>query len=272
MSQNPYASFNQMNQPMEPPRTSILAILSLVSSLICCIPGLGVLGALLGTVAVFRISGSGGRKSGTGIAIVGIVVGIIVTVVWVFLAMGAASMAQQFTGVLSRITTPLKSQSLSEFKPLVSSELQGGLTDARWKEFRTAVETEIGEIQTPPSSMLEFFKTYGQIQAQADKIGGRQNAMPFPIQGASGWGLFILHMSQTPPTGGAPGNLGEMFLKMTKNIEFIGPSGKSVWLVPPGADGVTPDPVGTGGAISPDAPKAPSVPDAPKAPEAPSSP
>lgn len=263
MSQNPYASFNQGNMPIEPPKTSILAILSLVSSLICCIPGLGVLGALLGTVAVFRISGSGGRKSGTGIAITGIVVGIIVTVVWVFLVMGAASMAQQFTGVVSRIYTPLQSQNLAEFKPLVSSELQAGLTDARWKEFRTAIEGEIGPMKAPPASLSEFFRSYTNITAQQQKVQGRQNALPFPLQGDKGWGVMILHLSQQ--MGGNPGNtnFSEIFLKATKNIEFVGPSGTSIWLVPPGADGVTPDPVLPAGGSAPDAPKTPEAPTPP---------
>jgi hypothetical protein len=228
-----------------------------------------VLGALLGTVAVFRISGSGGRKSGTGIAITGIIVGIIVSVVWVFLAMGAANMAQQFTGIVTRIYTPLQAQNLAEFKPLVSSELQAGLTDQRWKTFRNEIETEIGPMKAPPQSLSEFFQNYANIQVQQQKVQGRQNALPFPLQGDSGWGVLILHLSQSANPGPGNTNFSEILLKLTKNIEFIGPSGKSIWLVPPGADGVTPDPVLPGGGTAPGNPDAPKVPEAPAQPATP---
>jgi hypothetical protein len=61
-----------------PPRTSGIAVASLVSSLIFCCPITTILGVLLGLVALVSIGGNPARK-GKGLAIAGIVLGIIFT-------------------------------------------------------------------------------------------------------------------------------------------------------------------------------------------------
>jgi hypothetical protein len=64
---------------MEPQRTSGLAIASLVCSLICCIPLTTIPGILLGIGAMISIGGDPAKK-GKGLAITGIVLGIVFTV------------------------------------------------------------------------------------------------------------------------------------------------------------------------------------------------
>ena len=84
--QNPYANDGMSGGYDEyagPERTSALAVLSLILSLACCIPGLGLLGAGLGVGALIGISGSRGRVGGKGLAVAGIIVGILVSVAWV---------------------------------------------------------------------------------------------------------------------------------------------------------------------------------------------
>lgn len=62
-------------------KTSGLAISSLVCSLILCCPLTTLIGPLLGLVAIFTIGSNPARK-GKGIAIAGIIIGIIATSVW----------------------------------------------------------------------------------------------------------------------------------------------------------------------------------------------
>jgi hypothetical protein len=62
-----------------PQKTSGLAIASLVCSLICCIPITTILGILLGVGAMISIGGDPAKK-GKGMAITGIVLGIVFTV------------------------------------------------------------------------------------------------------------------------------------------------------------------------------------------------
>lgn len=59
-------------------KTSGLAVGSLVSSLICCLPVTTILGVLLGIAAVFSINANPARK-GKGLAAAGIILGILFT-------------------------------------------------------------------------------------------------------------------------------------------------------------------------------------------------
>ena len=87
----------------EPERTSILALLSMVSSLICCIPGLSILGTFMGIGALISIGGSGGRVGGRGMAWTGVIVGILVSMLWLGVALGGASMWSSVKGMLQQI-------------------------------------------------------------------------------------------------------------------------------------------------------------------------
>jgi hypothetical protein len=61
-----------------PQKTSGLAIASLVCSLICCIPVIPIIGILLGLVAMISIGGDPAKK-GKGLAIAGIILGVVIT-------------------------------------------------------------------------------------------------------------------------------------------------------------------------------------------------
>ncbi|MHC4786232.1 MAG: DUF4190 domain-containing protein [Planctomycetota bacterium] len=61
-----------------PQKTSGLAIASLVCSLICCIPVIPVIGILLGLGAMISIGGDPAKK-GKGLAIAGIILGVVIT-------------------------------------------------------------------------------------------------------------------------------------------------------------------------------------------------
>lgn len=65
----------------EPPRTSALAIVSLVCSLIFCCPLTTLLGPLLGLIAIAMIGGNPARK-GKGLAVVAILIGAMLTAGW----------------------------------------------------------------------------------------------------------------------------------------------------------------------------------------------
>lgn len=85
-SNDPYGAgadyYDQQAQPMdwdEPRRTSIMAVLSLISSLIICIPVITqLLGILFGILGIVSVSMSGGRRKGTGLAVAGLVISIVV--------------------------------------------------------------------------------------------------------------------------------------------------------------------------------------------------
>ncbi len=71
------------NPEVQPPKTSGLAVTSLIFSLILCCPLTTILGPLLGLVSVIRIGGNPALK-GRGIAVAAILLGAIFTGGWVW--------------------------------------------------------------------------------------------------------------------------------------------------------------------------------------------
>jgi len=61
----------------EPPRTSLLCVSALVSSVIFCCPLTSLLGLLLGIAGMVSVSSSNGRRKGTGLAFAAIVIAIL---------------------------------------------------------------------------------------------------------------------------------------------------------------------------------------------------
>ena len=87
MNQYEQGGYFQAPQPeqgyVEPPRTSGLAISSLVCSLIFCCPLTTIIGPILGLIAFVTI-GSNPNRKGKGLAITGIILGVVLTSGWVF--------------------------------------------------------------------------------------------------------------------------------------------------------------------------------------------
>ncbi len=99
--QNPYgggaggASFNAPGSGgFEQPKTDGVSIASLVLSLICCAP----VGLILGFVGISRTKG--GRRKGRGLAITGIVLGLLGLLAWVGIAIAAAAGVAWFDSIL----------------------------------------------------------------------------------------------------------------------------------------------------------------------------
>ncbi|MBC7834579.1 MAG: DUF4190 domain-containing protein, partial [Phycisphaerales bacterium] len=102
MTQNPYATPSQPHQPfgsdpwLDTPadqRVSVLAVVSLVCGILCFIPVVGTIGVVLGIASLFLIAGSQRRLTGKGLAIAGIVLGMLGTVAWGGIVIGFSQMA-----------------------------------------------------------------------------------------------------------------------------------------------------------------------------------
>jgi hypothetical protein len=232
MSQNPYAAGYPADPNQIPPRTSVLAIISLVTALLCCIPGFGVLGALLGVVATFRISGSGGRKTGMGLAIAGIIVGIVVSIIWCFVVIGGVAAMKQASQFMTAPVTVMTYSDASKVRATLSTTLSPQVTDAEWARFQSEISAELGVIQPVPTSPWEFFKQYGKV---GDLMNGRKqnNAVPLPLIGDKGSGVLLIHLPQGNSNVQPSGNPGELFLSMAENFSVLLPSGTEVWLIDP---------------------------------------
>lgn len=197
MSQSPYsadvAEQAYIDDFGDPIRTSLAAVFSLVFSLICCIPGFGVIGIILGVVALVLISGAGGKLGGKGLAIAGIIVGIAVSAIWAAISFGGLeaytyyknSMAPQ---VESFITTA-KSGDYDASRGVLSSGAGGDLSDERIAEFFAAAETQYGRIDNIQPGLGDLIESFGRVRSQS--TGGSfdpndPTAVPFPLYFDSG--------------------------------------------------------------------------------------
>lgn len=86
MTQNPYEQREESwgadvaDEYVGEQRLSLMALFSLIFSLICFVPGAGLVGALLGIGGLVSIGKSRGRLTGKGLAITGLVLGLILSV------------------------------------------------------------------------------------------------------------------------------------------------------------------------------------------------
>ncbi len=83
---------------LEPRRTSVMAILSLVCGLVCVVPGIGVLATIFGITSLVGINRSRGRVGGTGLAITGIVLGLLFSMIWIGILYAARQARERSAG------------------------------------------------------------------------------------------------------------------------------------------------------------------------------
>jgi hypothetical protein len=241
MSQNPYAAYGNPNEPLPEARTSVLAILSLVTALSCC---LSFLAPFLGGAAILRIGGSGGRRKGSGLAISGIIIGLVITALEVFFIVGAWSLANQATAVFTPISQKIIADDPSSLRNAVSPTLKTDITDAEWTRFKSEISAELGTLQPPPTSLLELFKQYGEVGKLMQNQQAGANAFPIPLVGDKGKGILLIHLPRNTrvktTSASGPGSPAAAILAEAENFSVILPSGAEVWLVPPPDGSSTP--------------------------------
>lgn len=210
MTNDPYATtadFNEHYADSGPPRTSVLAILSLVCSLICFIPGLSAIGSLLGVFALLGISASKGRVKGTGLAIAGIAVGLIVSLLWIGGAVAIQQGAKQYIK-MTDIVKDIDSGSYDSARGQLSTATRPFATDEAFDAFKAAYEADAGQFQGSPQGLMDLFKALGQLgQAQdpntapSRPYGTNQAPVPGNFQNGPRWVFVAINPDQPNDAG-----------------------------------------------------------------------
>ncbi len=211
------------------PRVSGLAVSSLVFGLLCCIPGSGLIGTILGGAGLVRISKSDGRLSGRGMAFTGMILGLLGTVF--YLAAGAGTFwfmkeAQRFVQPVQALT----SGDVGAARQRLSKTAAAALTDEKAKEFTDAIKAEIGAVQRMPKGIGEWINGYMEVGqmiegAQRANVNGKE-AVPFPVHFEKEVALVLVYLE--------PGSKSTDGFPPVKNISVHTKSGKTIWLLPPG--------------------------------------
>lgn len=235
MTQNPYAQQAGFETPMPvAPRTSVAAILALVCSLVCFIPGLSVLAIILGIAALVMISSSEGRVGGKGLAISGILIGLLVSVVWIgglLLFRGAmGAFNTHLITPVSNVFQAIEKKDYSTARTLMNTPSgMPGPTDAEFDAFITAYHAEVGTFQNMPGGMFDYFRSFQRVQGFFQPTPGAPE-MPIPTEFSQGTAVVLVEFPQGTNPGSSPNPSGLPIV----NLGILSSSGNKIWLIPKG--------------------------------------
>ena len=232
MSSNPYAAQSDdfgRDIPHEAPRMSALAIVALVLSLICFIPGLSTIGSVLGVFAILLIAKSGGRVKGTGIAVAAVLVGLLFSMLQLGIALGANELMKQY----ARFGEPVmhvESGDVAALRGTLAADTNTAVTDEDIAAFRAAYTAEAGAFQGVPKGILPVISAFAELgdpnQTMDPQKVPYNNPVPVPGEFANGGRLIWTALSQNEVNSGGS-------LPAIINIGVVLTDGTVVWLVDP---------------------------------------
>ena len=238
MTRNPYAHPTE-DEPLlrddSRARVSGLAVSSLIFGILCCIPGSGLIGTILGGAGLVSISRSEGRLSGRTLAFVGVVLGILGTVLWLAVGIGARR-------ELAILQTRLVDPSVATMKALGSQDWKGaaklfdpksGIGEAELRDFAARLEAAFGAPVGAPVSM-NWEQVFGpRPSAAVEAAGTNALPLPVPIEFKNGSASIVLVLRSPTVFGEVAFGGGSLDGQVT-NVGVVGPD-KEVWLVDPAA-------------------------------------
>ncbi len=239
MSENPYSAQSMQRpaqasdfgsqMPSGPARTSVLAILSLLFSLVCFIPGLSTIGSVLGVFAIIGISRSRGRVKGVGLAVAGIVIGLLVTIIWIGLAIGINQGLQQYA-TLGSIVADVQDGDEPAVRSRLASATNERLTSADIAAFEAAYQADAGAYEGVPTGIGPLFSSFSELgQAGGQPDPSRvpyTNPVPLPGSFENGTRLMWIALSTSEKDSSG---LGPAFV----NIGIELSDGTIAWLIDP---------------------------------------
>ncbi len=185
----------------EPQRTSIMAILALVCSLIglvvCCIPGPEILGVLLAVISLVLIGGSGGRVGGKGLAIAALIIGVLMAIVkvglYLMISAGVGLAAQNFDTLM----TDLQARDFNGARTLLVSPA-ADISDDEMELFVATYEAEFGAYQSAPKGLFDYIASFVDpaVSSQMQGYTGTGSEMPVPATFDSGLAPAIMQFDQ----------------------------------------------------------------------------
>lgn len=183
MDANPYAAGNDFDAYDDTRRTSVLAVFSLVLSLVCCIPGLGLLGAGCGVGALVGIGTSRGRVGGKGLAIAAIVVGVLVSLAWVAGYYGVKVAFEQMLTTSQKIVSSIESGDYDAARGALAPPLDG-MSDGDFAAFAAAYRAELGSYKSGPDTLGAYIQMFTDplVSQQMQSPPPIGNAIPVPIE------------------------------------------------------------------------------------------
>lgn len=220
MSENPYARYPAEQHRMrgvgpERPaeedaggrRVSVLAVLSPILSIVCCVPGAPLLGAMFGVGAIVGIRSSRGRVIGTPPAVIGVVLGILLTVLQAAVGFGFVSALQAYERLVmpkaEAFSRAMQGADVSAIRPLLSTSAGEAVSDDEIERFARVIKGELGSYIGLPKGLLALAEGLstspafsGQNQRHLQSLP--PNALPVPVDFSKGQAVMMVFFDDNP--------------------------------------------------------------------------
>ena len=256
MSQNPYDNLGGSGTRYgggaggdfidpTPSRTSVLAITALVISIMGCIfcflPGPGAFAAIFGGLAIFFIARSGGRLTGTGIAVTAIVLGLFQTVAIIALLIGAnqvnSQVGKEFFLPMGQTMSAIEKGDMQGARAMLTPKSAAAVTDEMLRDFVKNYHATAGTYQKMPENVLETVTMAIELgKASKQQKGGSfhqrpgEMSFPLPAKFASGSAIVLITLDPTVMGKNKSGGNSQQTLL---NLAVVSLDGKEVWLLDP---------------------------------------
>lgn len=217
------------------PRTSVLAVVSLILALVCFVPGLGAVAAVLGSASLVRMARSRGLLAGRGLAIVAVVLGLLSTVLWLGAALGVGTAAAYATRTVIRpvssLLASIEAGDWSAARAALSPAVQAHLTDAQLEAFRSAYQASAGRYVSMPATAWEMLAARHRARADFSFRPDAGHHLPLVARFERGMCLVVVVVEPGPTQRAVS----------IRNLMVRTAAGQEAWLVSPagptGADG-----------------------------------
>ncbi len=225
-------------------RTSLLAITSLVLGILsiftCFLQVVGPLAILVGVIALVAIARSQGTLAGRGLAVSGMITGIVGVVLGVFLLLGTFFTVNQI-GRYGQFVSDAQSRDQSATSAWLSPSSSASLDEATLETFADATDDALGSFGNVTPGLWAFFQSFPRIERlrpsdlQTYQSRG-MTPIPMPAEFANGPATLVMIVSQREPMAGT------VFGKVVNVAVIPEGSTKVIWLFDPAAP-VPPMPV-----------------------------
>lgn len=279
MSENPYAGYPSERGRddfglEEPQRMSVLAVLSLICAVVCCIPGLGILAFVFGAFALAGISKSQGRVTGKPLAGIGMALGLIATVIWMAIAIGVAqgwrTYTTQMVGGTSQMMQTLSDGDIAGARLHLLEPATAELTDEDIAAFAAIVRRDFGAFVGAPTGITEMVDGFSAAYGRGGvRSGGSSQVAAIPIAVDFDNGSSVVHIViDADSFNSSKIRVDDIFvvLKNGKALTLRKDGPASIAAVGMGFDPVHASEVGATESAPSDAPALPEAPPTPEAP------
>lgn len=255
MTQNPYAQFGSGDGTPTPygpefgdqpqARTSVLAIISLVLSVIGCvcfiIPGPGALAMAIGGIAILLIMASHGRVRGIGFAATAVCLGLLQTIVFFVILLGVyqpimGGWNNTVVAPVNDVLVALEKKDAKAARALLTPRAQAAISEEMLTEFAAKYQARLGAYKGVPENPLDIWTAYKSI-APAMKVmqngpGGnpQQNMIPLPGTFERGNALIILQLDNAGFNGQRPPASTTIRMPVL-NIGIASNDGTEIWIL-----------------------------------------